>query len=195
MMNLFNRRRTLFAAGVLLAAAGAFAGDSFGPKNPPPANKLQGYAGYELKPTTLAVEESNKKNVSRVLAQVEEEMRATLTPILTTWNGAAAADGNPEKLVIEPYIASIHKPSGANRFWAGAFSGNGHIVMKVKISELSTGKVIAEPEFYRRANAMAGAWTLGAHDNAMLRKISFLVGDYLRANYTEAVGGETGYEP
>jgi hypothetical protein len=67
--------------------------------------------------------------------------------------------------------------------------------MKVRITEQPSGKVIGEPEFYRRANAMAGAWTFGAHDNAMLQKIAGLLANYLTANYSEAVGGETGFEP
>ena len=79
--------------------------------------------------------------------------------------------------------------------FAGAFGGTGYVVMKVKISEQLSGKLIAEPEFYRRANAIAGAWTFGAHDNAMMPKIASLLANYLTANYTVAAGGETGWEP
>lgn len=170
------------------------AADAIGPKNPPPANKLQGYAGYELKPLTLAPDMAGKKNVDKVVAKIEENIQQSVAPIVKQWNESAVASAK-EKLVIEPAIASIHKPSGANRFFAGAMAGNSHVVMKVKITEQPSGKVIGEPEFYRRANGMVGAWTFGAHDNEMLQRIAGLLANYLSANYTEAVGGDTGYEP
>jgi hypothetical protein len=187
--------RAALATGVLALSFNVFAAAEVGPKNPAPANKLQGYAGYEIKPVTLAPEEAGKKNVDKVVAKVEENIEETVGPILKDWNTSAASAANKAKILIEPAIVSIHKPSGANRFFAGAMAGNSHIVMKVKITEQPSGKVIAEPEFYRRANAMAGAWTFGAHDNAMLQKIAGLLANYLTANYNEAVGGDTGWEP
>jgi hypothetical protein len=182
------------ATGALLLSLNVFAAPEVGPKNPPPANKLQGYAGYEIKPVTLAPDMAGKKNIDKVVAKVEENIQASVSPILKEWNDAAAAGGK-QKILIEPAIVSVHKPSGANRFFAGAMSGSGHIVMKVKITEQPSGKVIGEPEFYRRANAVAGAWTFGAHDNAMLQKIAGLLANYLTGNYTDAVGGDTGFEP
>jgi hypothetical protein len=194
MSTVFTVCRTAFAVGALFVSLNATAAD-VGPKNPPPANKLQGYAGYELKAVTLAPDMAGKKNVDKVAAKVDENVQQTVTPILKEWNASAASAGNQQKILIEPSIVSVHKPSGANRFWAGAMAGSGHIVMKVRITEQPSGKVIGEPEFYRRANAMAGAWTFGAHDNAMLQKIAGLLANYLTANYSEAVGGETGFEP
>jgi hypothetical protein len=191
-LNTFRGALATFALTVSLCAFGADP-VSVGPKNPAPAHKLQGYSGYELKPVTLAPDMAGKKNVDKVVAKVEENIQQSVQPILKEWNASAPA--GKDKLLIEPAIESVHKPSGANRFWAGAMAGSSHIVMKVKISEQSSGKVIAEPEFYRRANGMVGAWTFGAHDNAMLQKIAGLLANYLTANYNEAVGGETGWEP
>jgi hypothetical protein len=116
-----------------------------------------------------------------------------VNPILEHWNAQLDAK-NGQKLVIEPRITDLHKPSGATRFFAGAMAGDGFINVKVRITEQPSGKVVAEPEFYRRASARAGAWTMGAHDNAMLEKVAALVASYLNANYAEAVGGATGYE-
>jgi hypothetical protein len=164
------------------------------PANPPPARKLQGYAGYELKDVTFDPSLADKTNVEKVVAKVDENVKQSVNPILAHWNESADAKSE-QKIVIEPFITNLHKPSGATRFFAGAFAGDGYINMKVRIVEQPSGKVIAEPEFYRRANAMAGAWTVGGHDNAMLQKIAGLVAHYLSANYTEAVGGATGYEP
>jgi hypothetical protein len=180
--------RTSFVIGALALALPAFAQL----QNPPAANKLQGYAGYELKPVTLNPDLAGKKNVDKVVAKVEEDLKRNVGAVLAGW---APDSANPQSIVIEPRIESLHKPSGANRFFAGAAAGAGRILMKVKITEQPSGKVIGEPEFYRHANAMAGAWTFGAHDNAMLEKVTQLVANYLTANYTEPTSTQTGFEP
>jgi hypothetical protein len=190
-----NRTMLSFSRTTFVLCALAFGLQAVAePQNPPPANKLAGYGGYELKPVTFAPDLADKKNVDKVVAKVEENLEQSITPIISSWNSAADA-ANAQKIVIEPRIASLHKPSGANRFWAGPLAGAGHIILKVTITEQPSGRVVAAPEFYRRANAMVGAWTFGAHDNAMLQKVAGLVANYLTANYTEAVGGATGYEP
>jgi hypothetical protein len=188
--NLSLVARTTFLVGALALGAQALAV----PQNPPPANKLQGYSGYELKNVTLNPELAGKKNIDKVVARVDEELKKNVGAVVTGWNASPNA-ANAQKLVIEPVIDSLHKPSGANRFFAGAAAGSGRILLKVKITEQPSGKVVAEPEFYRHANAVAGAWTFGAHDNAMLEKVTVLLANYLSANYNEAVGGETGFEP
>jgi hypothetical protein len=162
-----------------------------GPPNPAPANKLQGYSGYELKALTVDPTVGEKKNLDKVVAKVDESLHQKVSPILESWNAQPDAKAS-QKLVIEPHLIDLHKPSGATRFFAGAMAGDGYIRVKVVIAEQPSGKVVAEPEFYRRASAIAGTWTMGAHDNAMLEKMAGLVAGYLSANYTEAVGGETG---
>lgn len=183
-------RRIALAAFALTVATVCLAA----PVNPPPASKLSGYSGYELKPVTLAPEFAEKQHVDKVVARVEEYFKSQVGPILADWNASANAS-NPQKLVIEPRIETLHKPSRATRFFAGAWAGNGHIVIKMKITEQPSGRLLAEPEFYRRSSAVAGGLTIGAHDNAMLQKIAGLAANYLTGNYNEAVGGATGYEP
>jgi hypothetical protein len=180
--------RTTFVVGALALAFPAFAQI----QNPPAVNKLQGYSGYELKPVTLNTELAGKKNVDKVVSKVDEELKKNVGAVLTGWTPDSA---NPQKLVFEPRIESLHKPSGATRFFAGAAAGSGRILMKVKITEQPSGKLIGEPEFYRHANAVAGAWTFGAHDNAMLEKVTQLFANYLSANYTETTTTQTGFEP
>lgn len=184
------------AARVALIALPFLAFASEGPRNPPPVQKLGGYAKYELRPITLAPELAEKKNSDKVLATVQEHIDRTVAPIVDQWNaGAGTSPESTETLVIEPRITALHKPSGATRFFAGALAGDGRIVVKVRIAEAGSSKLIAEPEFYRRAAAMAGAWTVGGHDNAMLGRVVGLIADYLNANHPAAVGGATGYEP
>ena len=190
MSRVSNRRRAALMAGALALSLTAFAIQP----NPPPLNKLAGYSGYEMMPLAMAPELGDKKNVEKVIALTDADLKKSIEPILQTWNSSADKK-SPQKLVIEPKITQLHKPSGATRFFAGAAAGNGYVNMKVRITEQPSGKLIAEPEFYRRANAVAGAWTMGAHDTAMLQKVAGLLANYLTANYKEAVGGDTGFEP
>ena len=185
------RSRIVLGAVALVLSTGVFAEAL---KNPPPANKLQGYAGYELKPVTLNPALASKKNVDKVVAQVQADLQKNVGAVVTNWNASANASAQ-QKLVIEPYIENLHKPSGANRFFAGAAGGSSRILLKVKITEQPSGKVVGEPEFYRHANAVGATWTFGGTDNAMLDKVTVLLASYLNANYTEAVGSETGFEP
>ena len=71
-------------------------------------------------------------------------------------------------------------------------AGSSMVVIQVRIVEKETGRVIAQPEFYARAAAMAGAWSIGGADNAMLTRAANRVSDYVAANYDAAVGGVTG---
>jgi hypothetical protein len=182
-----NASRLVLAAVAIALSHVALAASS----NPAPANKLQGYSGYELKALTVDSTVGDKKNLEKVVAKVDESLHQNVNPIIDNWN-AQPDTKSGQKLVIEPHLVGLHKPSGATRFFAGAMAGDGFIKVKLVIAEQPSGKVVAEPEFYRRASAMAGAWTVGAHDNAMLEKVAALVASYLSANYTEAVGGETG---
>jgi len=68
----------------------------------------------------------------------------------------------------------------------------GNLIMKVKYIDKASGKVIAEPEFFQRAAAWSGAFTVGGQDNAMLARIVTLVADYTSRNYQEAMGGPSG---
>ena len=186
-------RLVLATVAVALSQVALAGGPSVAPTNPAPAHKLQGYSGYELKALTVDPGVGEKKNLEKVVAKVDEDLHLKVSPILEGWN-AQPNSKSSQKLVIEPHLTDLHKPSGATRFFAGAMAGDGFIKVKVLVIEQPSGKVVAEPEFYRRASAMAGAWTMGAHDNAMLEKVASLVASYLSANYTEAVGGETGYD-
>lgn len=162
-------------------------------ENPPPATPLSGYGGYTLATITMDEEIGKKKNADKVHNRVIENMQKHVQPLIDEWNGKADAN-NPEKLLFEPRIVSLHKPSGANRFFAGALSGQSRIIIKMKITEAGSGKLIAEPEFYQHANAVGAAWSFGATDNAMLERITELMATYLTRNYLAAVGGSTGYE-
>src|SRR5262245_2457975 len=130
-MNLtLPRTAAALLAVSLIASAAAWAAAT----NPPPDHKLQGYAGYEIKAVTYDPSLEDKRNVEKVVTKVDENVKQSVQPLLTSWNSSADAK-SAQKIVIEPRITSLHKPSGATRFFAGAFAGDGHITLKVRIVE------------------------------------------------------------
>jgi hypothetical protein len=160
--------------------------------NPPPEQSFAGYSSYELRALTVASEYANNETAEKVRVKVDENLKASLAPVLAGWQELSKGSDKPSALVVEPHIKEVRFIGGAKRFWAGGFAGNSHVTMVLKITDAQTGKVIAEPAFYQRANAVAGAWTFGAHDNAMLSRVVDLAVNYMRANYEAAVGGATG---
>lgn len=161
--------------------------------NPPPTKAFSTYGAYELRPVELDKADAATKGKDKPAARIQEHFDGLVAPIIETWKAKPAAQGAP-RLVIEPRIDEVRKIGGATRFFAGALAGDSHITMHVRFVEQPGDAVIAEPEFYQRAAAMSGAWTVGAQDNDMLRRIAQLIADYLRSNYDSAVGGRTGRE-
>ncbi|MES2405054.1 MAG: hypothetical protein V4567_12065, partial [Pseudomonadota bacterium] len=72
--------------------------------------------------------------------------------------------------------------------------GSSAVLMRVKFTDAQTGRVIADPEFYQRAAAYGGAWSIGGTDNGMLARIATVVQQYLQNNDARAVGGPTGLD-
>jgi len=165
------------------------------PQNPAPANALAGYDSYQLSPLAMGPPYAGDEGKEKAKARIQEFMTTETGAIVEQWNKDAADAGRGQSLVLEPRIEKLKVVSGGARFWAGAFAGDSYVVIRLKIVEQPSGTVVAEPEFYQRAAAMSGAWTIGAQDKDMLHRIVVLMNHYLQANYNEAVGGPTGYDP
>ncbi|HKY06638.1 MAG TPA: hypothetical protein VJQ55_00265 [Candidatus Binatia bacterium] len=114
-----------------------------------------------------------------------------MAPIVDKWNRAPQS-GGIRTLVIQPRIEHIKFIGGGARFWAGPIAGSSAVIMKVKYIDKNSGKLVAEPEFFQRAAAWSGAFTVGGQDNAMLARIVTLVAEYTNGNYDSAVGGPSG---
>ena len=162
--------------------------------NPPPSSAFGGYQAYELKPLAISDELKGSETGLKATAKIQENIDARLKPIIAEWTQKSTGQGNGSTLVIEPSVNDLRFINGAKRFFAGALAGSSHVVMKVRIVEQPGDKVIAEPEFYQHASGMAGAWTVGAHDNTMLNRVVDLAANYLSANFDGAVGGPSGRE-
>ena len=180
------QRVSVLAAGLLI---GAFAHAE--PTNPPPAKAFTAYTAFELKPIALDKADAADKGRVAVVENVQGYFDAQVAPIVAAWDKKPHAEGEV-RLVIESRIDTIKKVGGATRFFAGALAGDSHVTMHLRFVEQPGDIVIAEPEFYQRAAAMSGAWTVGAQDNAMLQRITTIIVDYLNANYVAPVGGRTG---
>lgn len=184
--------KTLILATMVLTVSATAIAE---PQNPPPVNVLAGYDSYELAPIAMGPPYAGDEGKEKAKAKIQEHMLAATSPIIESWNMAAAGSTTGQMLVIEPRIEKLKVVSGGARFWAGAFAGDSYVVMKFRIVEQPSGKQLAEPEFYQRAAAMSGAWTFGGQDKDMLNRIVALANHYLETNYKDAVGGPTGYDP
>lgn len=159
--------------------------------NPPPAEKFAAFDRFELTRVALDPAYSDHHANRKATAKIQEHFDLKVKSLLDAWNGKPMAETS-RILLIEPRIEHIKFIGGGPRFWAGALAGSSAVIMKVKYTDKTTGKVIAEPEFFQHAAAWSGAFTVGGQDNAMLSRIVTLVADFTSHNYQEAVGGPSG---
>ncbi|MFC4311395.1 hypothetical protein ACFPN2_20010 [Steroidobacter flavus] len=160
--------------------------------NPPPTTALNAFDRFEIAPIAMgdpyAGQPANEQAKERLQANLDERV----PPLLNEFSGKPAKNDPPRVLRIEPTIRHVKFISTKARLWAGAFAGGTAVLMTVKMSDAATGEVIAEPEFYQHANAFGAAYSFGATDKAMLVRVADLVTNYLKSNYSAAVGGPTG---
>jgi hypothetical protein len=154
-------------------------------QNPAPAEAFSSYGRIELKPVVF--KEGYKGNAN-ALAKIDANLKKDVTPSLETWNQRAA---NGRKLVIEPVVEEMSFQSTTKRVFLGPLAGSSGVLMRVTFRD-GSGKVVAAPEFFQRAQAMGAGFTLGVHDNLMLTRVANLASTYVIANYERAVGGPTG---
>jgi hypothetical protein len=163
-------------------------------ENPPPAEAFSKFTHFTLGAARLVPPYAGQPANERALLKIQENLSAQMTPVLAQWNAAGAATSPKRTLLVDPVVTEIKFINGNSRFWAGPIAGSSAVILRVKISEYETGKVIATPEFYARASAMGGTWTIGATDNVMLTRIAGHLASYLKGNFAQAVGGPTGVD-
>lgn len=161
------------------------------PTNPAPSEPLNAFDRVEVSKISLPDAYAEKKANKKALASLQENLDQRLADSLAEWNARTPKNDPPRRLLVEPRVEKIRFISGGARFWAGALAGKSALLMRVRLTDAATGKVIAEPEFFQHAAAMSGAWTVGGADNAMLARTTTLIADYLEANQAAAVGGPT----
>ena len=162
--------------------------------NPPPAEPFSGFTRICVGEVRLARECPRSSDNERAVAKMQENLAARMAPALGRWKAAGESKKPVRTLLVDPVVADMKFVDGNSRFWVGPLAGSSAILLRVRITEYETGKVVATPEFYARASAMGGSFTIGATDNVMLGRIAGRLADYLEANYEKAVGGPTGVD-
>lgn len=161
--------------------------DSTETTNPPPAEKFSAFSCYEVKPIQGATEEVTGQTAA--MQKIQDNIDEKLKPRIDDWNKESCTDQRGRTLVIEPMVTEMKFVGGAKRVFAGAFAGSSAVILKATFTEKETGAVIATPEFYSKSSAMAGAYSFGGNDNAMLGRIANSLAHYTFTNHEEAVGG------
>jgi hypothetical protein len=161
-------------------------------QNPAPAEKFSAFGRFDLQRVALDSSYAGQDANERATARIQEYFDSRVAPILDKWNRAGQPSSPARVLVIEPRIEHIKFIGGGARFWAGPLAGSSAVIMKVKYIDKASGRLVAHPEFFQRAAAWSGAFTVGGQDNAMLARIVTLVADYTSGNYQDAVGGPSG---
>lgn len=158
--------------------------------NPPPVEKFSNFSRINIKPAQLSPEMAGNSANNRALIKIQENLDLNLKNQFQQWNTGKSDNGRT--LVIEPVVEQIKFISAGVRVFAGPIAGSSAVVMKLKITDSATNKIVAYPEFYQHAGAWSGAFTLGVHDNLMLTRTARIASDYLINNYHQAVGGPSG---
>jgi hypothetical protein len=156
--------------------------------NPPPAEPLSDFQDFQLQPLTSATRAAHETGaINEISTYMQQRVGATLA-------GRDDRNRNGRTREVEPRIEKLKFVGGGARFWVGAFAGSSAVLMKMKLVDAQTGRVIADPEFYQRARAMGGAWTFSGTDHGMLARIATVARQYLQRNDAQAVGGPTGLD-
>lgn len=184
-----------FAVFASLMVLGACATTDIKPSavtNLPPSERFASFSRFEVKRIQLAPTYSSDEASREATGIIQKHLDARLNSTVNEWNETGKNAVNPRMLSIEPRIEQIKYLSSGARVLTGAASGSSAVIMRVRYVDTSSGKVVAEPEFFQRAAAMGGAWSFGGTDQDMLRRIADLVSNYTINNYSSAVGGPTG---
>lgn len=164
-------------------------------QNPPPTEKFAAFNHFELSKIVLPPPYAGQAPNERALIKIQDNVSLKMIPAVAGWNAAGASATPVRTLLIEPTITEIKFISVGSRLIGGPLPGSSAVIMRVRITDKETGAVIAYPEFYARANAFGGHWSVGTTDNLMLLRVADRISDYLLANYGVAVGGPSGADP
>ena len=158
--------------------------------NPPAAQALSAFAKFEVRPIAMGAPYKGQEANEKALKKIQENFDLRVNPKVTAWSANASTSG--KTLRIEPYIQDLKFVNATARVWSGAMSGSSAVLLRMRLIDASTGAEVAHPQFFQRAAAMGGAWTLGATDNNMLVRITELAAKYLESNYNSPTTTPTG---
>jgi hypothetical protein len=181
---------------MLLAPLPGLAADAIAPSgstNPAPAEAFNAFDRFELQPVGREASQADDNRDEGARRNTQAAMERRMGNWFAERNAEAARHEIPRVLLIEPRIEKLRYVGGATRVMWGAAAGNSRVLVRVKFSDKATGAVIAEPEFYQRAQVKVGDESYGTKDKQMLERIATMVYIYIRNNYPQALGGPTGF--
>lgn len=164
------RRLASLAVG-LIAALPAFAQD-------PAPRALSEYSRYELRDIAADV-----KVHPKVMAKLTTELKLRIDDALARWNAEGAQAGRSGTLAVEVSITDMKFVSGGKRFFAGALAGGSHCAATARLVDVDTGQVAATGNFEHKASSMAGSFSIGATDNAMLDRLATSIANWVIATH------------
>lgn len=163
-------------------------------QNPAPSEAFSNFSRFEVKPINQGPGCDKQRGADNALDAIQQKLDNRLGGLIAAWNAAAPAKAKERKLIIEPVCSNAKLISPAARIFGGVFVGSSAVVLNVRYTDASSGKLIAEPVFYQHANMMGSGYSFGATDRDMLDRIASMITTYTSKNYENAVGGPTGLE-
>jgi len=152
--------------------------------NQPPQVAFNMFDNVQLNKVVMPAKYAGQPANMKAVAKIDLLLTEKIKKIYPELNNAA---GSGKTLIVEPEVIDIKFIGGGARVWAGAMAGSSAVLMKVKFIDKATGNVIAFPEFYSKSSAVAGAYSFGGNDNAMLHRVASDVAEYI-SKYREQAG-------
>ena len=149
----------------------------------PPIKPLTGFSEYTLIPISMSADVQADEDKVAVARELGTKLNVRLTPLLDSWRARKHQNASGT-LVIEPKVQELRVVSGGARFFVGAWMGESFINLDLKLTDSSTGQVIATPRIWQNASAEGGKWSIGATDRNLLDYIVDTVHRYLEVNHT-----------
>jgi hypothetical protein len=146
-----------------------------------PARPLAEYARFELRDITAQAQVHPK-----VMTKFTTELKLRIDESLGRWNAEGDKPGHAGTLAIEVVITEMKFVSGAKRFWAGALAGGSRSVAITRLIDVDSGQVLYTQEFREQANSVAGAYSIGASDNAMIDRLAAGIATWVIAHHDRA---------
>ena len=146
----------------------------------PPTRLLSTYSHFELKPMAFSEGIRGEDEKLAEGQEFETNLANKIGPLLESWETSQQGAGT---LTIQPELETLRIISGGARFWAGAWAGDSHIDMRLRLIDATTGELIGSPRVRMDAGGLAGAWSIGKSDQNLDEYIVSIVYEYLEGAY------------
>lgn len=157
------------------------------PKSPPQNTKVKfsEFKRVELKQVELNenyASRSGKAAAERVDRNLYKNMMEAFPNTHRIAKGEEFSKTRERTLQITPIIEEVKYVGFIPRFFIAFIPGSSAILMRVEFRDSATGKIIADPEFYRKGNTFLGWITLGAMDKITLSQTTRNIVKYYKDN-------------